>query len=194
MGGTQTPTAASGSALAGDDAKTHPHQVSRAAIRYAGIAVDHLRSMRTALTCTGDGVLVLSHLRAVYADASGARKRGHGHLVDLARHAQRPDSPTTATRIASIKATESFLEEPDAARHGEIARRKERVHGIADRCGPTHTAVSKKPSPSEIVKNAGTTARLVDNQNKLGVPPVEDLQCRRTWRQLGSLRCSTETS
>ena len=184
---TAYPSARSGSAFAGDDAKTHPYRLSHRVTRSMGVTVDHLHSMRMALTGTGDNVLRLH----IYAPLSLARValENAATAVWLSSPAQRPERILRRLRLEmeSIKATASFFDQPDPTRDAEIQRRKDEVHDLADKANvvrqavlaanpnateqdiekATRAAVGKKPTPTEIVKDAGVTAQLVDGGNNL---------------------------
>jgi hypothetical protein len=60
-----------GSAFAGDDAKTHPYELSQGVAQSIAVAVDHLHCFRMALTGTGDNVLQL-HTYAPFTLLRGA--------------------------------------------------------------------------------------------------------------------------
>ena len=181
------PSAQAGSAFAGDDAKTHPYRLSHQVNRSMGVTVDHLHSMRMALTGTGDNVLRLH----TYAPLSLARAalENAATAVWLSSPAQRPERILRRLRLemASIKATASFFDQPDTQRNAEIQRRKDKIHNLADEANvvrqavfaaspnateqdiekATRAAVGNKPTATEIVKDAGVTAQLVDSPNNL---------------------------
>jgi hypothetical protein len=184
---TTYPAAQAGSAFMGDDARTHPYEVSHQANRSMGVAVDHLHSMRMALTGTGDNVLGL-HTFAPLSLTRAALENG-ATAVWLCSPKRRTERILRRLRLemASIKATASFFAQPEAKRDAELQRRKDRVYDIGDRvkvvrdavhkANPnateeeikraTRLAINKRPTPTEIVTDAGVTAQLIDGQNNL---------------------------
>lgn len=180
------PSAQPGSAFAGDDAKTHPYQLSHQVNRLIGVSVDHLHSMRMALTGTGDNVLRLH----TYAPLSLTRValENAATAVWLSSPARRSERILRRLRLemASIKAVASFFDQPDPKRDAEIQRRKDKVHDLADRANvvrlavaanpnrteqdiekATRAAVGNKPAGTEIVKDAGVTAQLINGRNNV---------------------------
>ncbi|GLI00682.1 hypothetical protein Pa4123_59580 [Phytohabitans aurantiacus] len=183
------PTAQPGSAFAGDDAKIHPYEVSHQASQSMGVAVDHLHSMRMALTGTGDNVLRIH----TYAPLSLTRVALENAALALwlSSPAQRPERILRRLRLemANLKAVKSFFGRPNPQQDAEIQRRKDRVNELAFQAGvvtnavlaanptaseedikaATRTALTNKPTATEIVQDAGQIAQLIDGDNNLAL-------------------------
>ncbi|MET8362875.1 hypothetical protein ABZU53_04815 [Micromonospora sp. NPDC005194] len=157
----------SGSSMATDNARTDPHQLGHAVLFTLGVAVDHLHSMRMALTGAGDGKLGL-HTFAPFTLTRGALENA-STAVWLLTGASRTERYTRLLRREwwSVKNLAELLKEAGYPEEQGIQRRFDRVTDIADRLYIPRTDLNKKPSYSEVVKAAGKCVDMQDGENNL---------------------------
>ncbi|WP_328651323.1 hypothetical protein OG598_24985 [Micromonospora sp. NBC_00330] len=161
------PAVQPGSSLAGDDRRTDPHQLSHAVMHSMGVAIDHLHTLRMAMTGQGDGSIALhtysplTLIRAAIENAATAvwmlsPTQREARIMRLVRY-----------EMASVKNAQSFMKAASLPEQEGMEQRRLRLLGIADRCRLPEVEVKKKLSTTEILKDAGATAKLVDKEHEL---------------------------
>jgi hypothetical protein len=157
----------SGSPFGGDDAETHPHEVSQAVAHALTIAVDHLHCMRMALTGERPDLIGLhTHapftlLRASLENASTA--------VWLAGPSSRRERILRRLRLEmkNIDEIERMLKAAGTAEPQAMQDRRRQVHELAAARQIDPPEIAELPTYSEIVKDAGLTTELHDADHNL---------------------------
>jgi hypothetical protein len=150
-----------GSALAGDDAKTNPYQLSHAAWHALTVAVDHLHCLRSSLAgkLEGDRLSVRIHTHAQSSLVRGAIENGARAVWLLG----------PATRLLRVKRRLSLeaMEVRHSYRLRELAKapaprtqdqREKQLRDLAIAAGvpdPDVKKALKSPQYSDIVREAG---------------------------------------
>jgi hypothetical protein len=162
----QWPQAQAGSAIAGDDAKTDPHQVSHLIAQATSAAVDHLHCLRKSMRGEDANSLAI-HIRAPFSLTRGAIENVSTALWLMSAPA-RHERVLRRLRYewASIKAAESFMTSANLTDQRGIQRRKNRVLALASTAGITEQELSQKPGFGEIIKAAGAAVDLVDDDGR----------------------------
>jgi hypothetical protein len=158
------PRAQAGSAMAGDDAKANPYQISHLIAQVTGASVDHLHCLRQSMRGQQPDSLAI-HLQAPFSLARGAIENASTAMWLMAPTA-RPERLRRRLRYewASIKNAESFLEAADLPERQGIQKRKDRVLGLITAAGLVEREVTRnKPGFAEIVAAAGEAVDLVDD-------------------------------
>ncbi|MFJ6198850.1 hypothetical protein [Micromonospora sp. NPDC092111] len=162
-----SPPAEPGSSLATDNARTDPHQISHAVIYSIGVAVDHLHSMRMALTGTDDGKIGL-HTYAPFTLTRGALENASAAIWMLAPgNRQERIRRRLWYELASIKQAESLIKEAHRPDGGTIQRRRDRVFGLVDAAGINRARLKGKPFYEDYLNEAGRVTELVDGETNL---------------------------
>lgn len=165
--GQESPPVQPGSSLATDNARTDPHQISHTVIYSIGIAVDHLHSMRMALTGKGDGQVGL-HTYAPFTMTRGALENASAAIWMLAPgNRQERIRRRLWYELASIKQAEGLLNEAHLPQKEGIQRRRDRVLGLADAARIDRARLKGKPTYQDYLEEAGRFTDLVDGENNL---------------------------
>jgi hypothetical protein len=153
--------AQSGSAFAGDDRETHPHDLSHAVTFAFGIAVDHLHAMQMSLTALGPDRLDLH----TYADFTGARAaiEGASRALWIASPRSRDERILRHLRLEleSANANLSFIKDAGLPPNDKLVKRRDRILKLADARGLALADVERKPSPTGYVKDAGESVGML---------------------------------
>ncbi|RZT77961.1 hypothetical protein EV382_1137 [Micromonospora violae] len=161
----EAPAVQPGSALARDNALTHPHQVSHAAIQSIGNAVDHLHSMRSALWDHENNQLTL-HTYSPFTLTRGALENASAAIWMLL-----PSNRKERVRrrlwyeLANTKNAESLRTETHLPDDGGLQRRKDRVLGLADAAGIDRATLRGKPSYKDFLEESGHFVDLIDGES-----------------------------
>jgi hypothetical protein len=164
---TDLPPVQKGSAFAGDDAKTHPYEVSHAVNNSLNIAVDHLHCMRMALTGRGPRTIDL-HAYAPFTLLRGALENA-STAVWIASPPRRADRIVRRARYESsnIQAAEDMLKAVGEPASSVAEERKILLQDVATKAGVDLASVAKKVGYSEITKDAGDFADLREGDRQL---------------------------
>jgi hypothetical protein len=152
-----------GSALAGDDRRTDPHQVSHAAWHALTIAVDHLHCLQTAVNgCQAhDPGAVRLHiyapftlLRAGFENAATA--------VWLLSPAQRKERILRRLRLgaANVRHADAMGSLVGSPPKRTVDERLVELRRVAATCGVPERDAVKKPGHEEVVRAAGEATAL----------------------------------
>jgi hypothetical protein len=156
----------SGSSFAGDDAKTHPFDLSQGVAQSIAAAVDHLHCLRMALTGTGDNALRLhtyapfTLLRATVENAAIAvwvmsASRRNERILRHIRH--------QLTSFKKLKKTLALAGDTDATITNE---RENSLLDIADACGIDRAQATKEVTATEMMRSAsGATGFNTDEMD-----------------------------
>jgi hypothetical protein len=153
--------AQAGSALAGDDAKTDPYQLSHAAWHALTVAVDHLHCLRSSLAgeLKGDRLSVRIHTHAQSSLVRGAIENG-ARAVWLLGPATRLVRVKRRLSLEAMELRHSYQLRKlmrASARRTKDQREKQLQHlaVAAGVPGPDVKKALKAPQYSEIVRDAG---------------------------------------
>lgn len=147
----------SGSSFAGDDAKTHPFDLSQGVAQSIAVSVDHLHCLRMALTGTSDNVLSLhayapfTLLRAAVENAAIAvwvmsESNQNERILRHIRH--------QLTSTKKLKRTLALAGET----HAPVTNERENpLLDIADACGIDREQAAKEVTATEMVRSASET-------------------------------------
>lgn len=155
-----------GSSLAGDDRRTHPHEVSHAAIQSVGAGVDHLHALRRTLTGR-DPAHVALHTYAPFTLIRAALENAAA-AVWLVAPAGRPERLTRRLRLEmkSLQEMQRFFRVADIPGSDEVQRRQDRVFGLADTTGIDHAELTAHLTITEVLKEAEKVAGLRDDNGQ----------------------------
>ena len=165
--GAKVLTVESGSSFAGDDAKTHPYDLSQGVAQSIAVAVDHLHCFRMALTGTGDNVLrlhtyaPLTLLRGAVENAAIAvwimtGSNREGRIVRHFRH-----------ELTSIKKLKKLLALAGETVAPGTHERENRILSLVDSFGINQAKVTKEVTATEMVRSASETAGFKDPEMDL---------------------------
>jgi hypothetical protein len=160
-------TVESGSSFAGDDAKTHPFDLSQGVAQSITMSVDHLHCLRMALTGTGDNVprlhayAPLTLLRAAVENAAIAvwvmsESNRNERILRYIRH-----------QLTSIKKLKKTLALAGDAVAPVTSKREDSLLDIADACGIDRAQVTKEVTATEMVRSASETTGFKDDDMDL---------------------------
>jgi hypothetical protein len=161
---TKLATVEAGSPFAGDDARTHPYELSHGVTQSITNAIDHLHCFRMALTGTGDDVLRL-HTYAPFTLLRGAIENSAiavwvmsppGRRDRIVRHLRH--EMTSANKIKRI-----LKEAGDPVAPGTHDR-ETALLAIAGAYSIEDSKIKKEVTATEIVKSASETVGLTDGK------------------------------
>ena len=151
-----------GSSLAGDDAKTHPYDLSQGVAQSIAVAVDHLHCFRMTLTGTSDNVLRL-HTYAPFTLLRGAIENA-AIAVWVMSGASREERIVRHLRheLTSIKKLKKLLSLAGETVAPSTSERENELLAIADSCGIGRSKVTKEVTATEMVRAASETTGFLD--------------------------------
>jgi hypothetical protein len=163
----EPPRVEPGSSMSTDNARTDPHQLGHAVLFALGVAVDHLHSMRMALTGAGNGKLGL-HTFAPFTLSRGALENASTAVWLLSP----PNRTARISRLlrhewSSIKSLGELLKEAGQPQDEGTQKRYDRVTEIADRLSIPSATLRQRPTYTEVVKAAGKCIDMEDGEVNL---------------------------